>query len=65
MTGETIPVGLEPYEKGENAFMALISNAEYGVWEIQSLAPKPAMRVFGAFVKRMFFLPSSREDAST
>lgn len=49
VTGDMIPVGLEPYVKGDNAFMARIDPPEYGIWAIRSVAPKPAIRVLGAF----------------
>jgi len=55
-TGEAIPVGMEPYDKGDNAFMARIHPPEYGVWAIRSLAPKPAIRVFGAFCEKDVFV---------
>lgn len=56
VTGETIPVGLEPYKKGDNAFLARINPAEYGVWAIRSVAPKPAIRVLGAFCETDVFV---------
>lgn len=56
VTGETIPVGMKPYDKGDHAFIARISPPEYGVWAIRSLAPKPALRVFGAFCERDVFV---------
>ena len=56
VTGDTIPVGMEPYDKGDDAFMARVSPAEYGIWTIRSVAPKPAIRVFGAFCERDVFV---------
>lgn len=56
VTGDTIPVGMEPYDKGDNAFMARISPSEYGIWTIRSFAPKPAIRVFGAFCEKDVFV---------
>lgn len=56
VTGDTISIGMEPYDKGDNAFMARISPAEYGIWAIRSIAPKPAIRVFGAFCERDVFV---------
>jgi hypothetical protein len=56
VTGDTIPVGMEPYDKGDNAFMARVSPAEYGIWTIRSVAPKPAIRVFGAFCEQDVFV---------
>ncbi|MCR9111164.1 hypothetical protein [uncultured Marivita sp.] len=54
--GDTIPIGMEPYDKGDNAFMARISPVEYGIWAIRSVAPKPAIRVLGAFCERDVFI---------
>jgi hypothetical protein len=56
VSGDTIPVGLEPYRKGNDAFLARISPAEYGIWAIRSVAPKPAIRVFGAFCETDVFV---------
>ncbi|MDR7127079.1 hypothetical protein [Pseudotabrizicola sp. 4114] len=56
VSGWTVPVGLEPYSKGDNAFMARIDPIEYGMWAIRSVAPKPALRVFGAFYQRDVFV---------
>lgn len=56
VTGDTVPIGLEPYDKGDNAFMARIDPKEYGIWTIRSVAPKPAIRVFGAFCERDTFV---------
>ena len=56
VTGDTIPVGMAPYNKGDNAFMARVSPEDYGIWTIRSVAPKPAIRVFGAFCERDVFV---------
>lgn len=56
VTGETIRIGLEPYNKGDHAFMARIDPLEYGIWTIRSVAPKPAIRVFGAFCEQDTFV---------
>jgi hypothetical protein len=56
VTGDTIPVGMAPYDKGDNAFIARISPPEYGIWAIRSVAPKPAIRVFGAFYAKDVFV---------
>lgn len=56
VTGDTIPIGMEPYDKGDNAFMARVSPAEYGIWSLRSVAPKPAIRVFGAFCEKDVFV---------
>lgn len=56
VTGDTIPVGMAPYDKGDNAFMARVSPADYGIWTIRSVAPKPAIRVFGAFCEQDVFV---------
>lgn len=49
ISGDTIPVGMHPYDKDESAFMARIDPTERGVWSIRSVAPKPALRVLGCF----------------
>lgn len=56
VTGDTVPVGLDPYEKDDSAFMARIDPKEYGIWTIRSVAPKPAIRVFGAFCEQDTFV---------
>lgn len=54
--GELIPVGWDPYDKGDNAFMARIDPPEYGVWDIRSTSPRPGLRVLGAFFRRDIFI---------
>jgi hypothetical protein len=49
VTGQMLAVGWEPYEKGENAFMARIDPEESGIWSMRSCAPLPSIRVLGAF----------------
>lgn len=49
VTGEMIPVGMAPFDKDDSAFMARLDPLEYGIWSIRSVAPRPAIRVFGAF----------------
>ena len=56
VTGDTIPVGMSPYDKGDNAFIARISPHEYGIWAIRSVAPSPAIRIFGAFCEKDTFV---------
>lgn len=56
VVGDTIPVGLDPYNKGDNSFMARIDPPEYGIWDIRSVAPSPAIRVFGAFSETDVFV---------
>lgn len=56
VSGETIPIGLMPYNKSNSAFMARIDPVEYGIWTIRSVAPKPAIRVFGAFCEQDIFV---------
>ena len=56
VTGETIPVGMEPYDKSDRAFMARVDPQEYGIWTIRSVAPTPAIRVFGAFYSSNVFV---------
>jgi len=59
VTGDMVSVGWHPYEKGESAFLARIDPVEYGIWSIRSVAPKPAIRVFGAFYKQDVFVAIS------
>jgi hypothetical protein len=40
----------------EYAHMALLDPASDEVWEIRSVAPRPAIRLFGAFVKQDVFV---------
>lgn len=54
--GDTVPVGMNPYKKGDDAFMARIDPVEYGIWAIRSVAPKPAIRVLGAFCEPDVFI---------
>lgn len=56
VTGDTIPIGFDPYDKGDNSFMARIDPPEYGIWDIRSVAPSPAIRVFGAFAETDVFI---------
>ena len=56
VTGDMIPVGMEPYDKGENAFMARIDPVERGIWTIRSVSPRPALRVFGGFYGQDVFV---------
>ncbi|MEQ5828066.1 hypothetical protein J3456_11930 [Sulfitobacter sp. NFXS29] len=56
ITGDKIPVGMEPYDKGDNAFMARVDPAKYGIWTIRSVAPRPGLRVFGAFIATDIFI---------
>lgn len=56
VTGDTIQVGLDPYDKGDNSFMARIDPPEYGIWDIRSMAPSPAIRVLGAFAETDVFV---------
>jgi hypothetical protein len=56
VSGAMISVGMEPYDKSDNAFLARIDPIEYGMWTIRSRAPKPAIRVFGAFLDKDVFV---------
>lgn len=47
--GDLIPIGMAPFDKGDDAFMARVDPVEYGIWTIRSVSPSPAIRVFGAF----------------
>ncbi|MBC7141083.1 MAG: hypothetical protein H5U18_02810 [Rhodobacteraceae bacterium] len=65
VTGQVIPVGMDPYDKGDNAFLARIDPAEYGIWALRSVAPRPALRVFGAFAARDTFVAITVRERST
>lgn len=54
--GDMIPVGMQPYDKGDDAFMARVDPAKYGIWTIRSRAPRPAIRVFGGFLEPDLFV---------
>lgn len=49
--GMQIPVAMAPYEKDKIAYLARIDPVEYGIWTIRSIDPRPAIRVFGAFIE--------------
>lgn len=55
-SGDMINVGWDPFDKKDNAFMARIDPPEYGVWDIRSMAPKPALRAFGGFLETDTFI---------
>lgn len=56
VSGETIPIGWHPYDKGASAFMARVDPPNYGIWAIRSVAPKPGLRVLGAFCEQDVFI---------
>lgn len=56
VTGETLPIGMDPYDKDDAAFMARIDPVEYGIWSLRSVAPRPAIRVLGAFCEKDVFV---------
>ncbi len=56
VTGDTVPIGMQPYDKDDMAFMARVDPQEYGIWTIRSVAPSPAIRVFGAFFQCDIFV---------
>ena len=60
--GSRIPVGMDPYAKDDSAFLARLDPVEYGIWSIRSVAPRPALRVFGAFCERDVFLALRVEE---
>lgn len=55
-SGDTIQVALNPHQKSRDAFLARIDPPEYGIWDIRSIAPSPAIRVFGAFAETDVFV---------
>lgn len=56
VTGDMLSVGWDPYDKGGTAFMARLDPIEYGMWSIRSVAPSPAVRVFGSFYEKDVFV---------
>ncbi|MHA3979426.1 hypothetical protein ACW9UR_17265 [Halovulum sp. GXIMD14794] len=63
--GDMIPVGMTPYEKEDNAFLARIDPPEYGIWAIRSVAPKPSIRVLGAFCDTDTFIALAIRDRAS
>jgi len=56
VTGEFLPVGMNPREKDRSAYLARVEPVEYGIWALRSTAPLPAIRVFGAFSETDVFV---------
>ena len=56
VVGDMLPVGMSPYDKSDDAFLARVDPVEYGIWTLRSVAPAPAIRVFGAFCDTDIFV---------
>ena len=55
-SGSRIMVGADPFEKDHGAFMARTHPVQEGIFDIRSIDPSPALRLFGAFCERDVFL---------
>ena len=53
--GDKIAISMVPRNAG-SAFIGLLAPAEDGIFDIRSIDPSPAIRVFGAFVRRDYFV---------
>ncbi|WP_426031957.1 hypothetical protein [Cypionkella sp. TWP1-2-1b2] len=56
VSGQFISFGDHPFEKKKIAFMARTDPVEMGIFDVRSLAPSPAMRLFGAFTEADTFV---------
>lgn len=56
ISGDTISIGWNPFDKDPGAFMARVDPTDYGIWTIRSVAPKPGLRVLGAFCEIDVFI---------
>ena len=55
-SGGEITIAMDPYDKDQAAFFARVDPVALGVVDIRSRSPKPAVRVFGAFVEADCFV---------
>ena len=53
--GQRLVVSLRPHKAG-NAYMGLLGPESYGIWDIRSRDPRPALRVFGGFLEKDVFV---------
>lgn len=53
--GQRIGICLKPY-KGASAYMARLDRPEDEVWDIRSIDPNPALRLFGRFAETDLFV---------
>lgn len=65
VTGQEIPIGMDPFDKGDNSFLSRIDPVQYGIWALRSVAPRPALRVFGAFANCDTFVAVAIRERST
>ena len=49
--GQIVSFGNHPYAKDKSAFIARTSPEEFGIFDIRSNNPSPALRLFGAFAE--------------
>ena len=50
-SGKFISFGDDPYAKDKSAFMARTDPVQQGIFDIRSIDPSPALRLFGAFTE--------------
>lgn len=54
--GGKISIATEPYDKDDSAYLAPLDPLRDKQWQIRSLAPRPAIRVFGHFAMTDVFI---------
>ena len=54
--GRRISVAEDPYDKHKKTFLARLDPIQDEAWQIRSIAPKPAIRVFGHFAFKDTFV---------
>ena len=54
--GKNISFGDDPYDKDNSAFMARTDPPEQGIFDIRSVDPRPALRLFGGFSETDTFI---------
>jgi hypothetical protein len=59
--GLGIAIAEDPFRKPNNAYMARTHPVSDEVWDIRSIAPKPAIRVLGCFACRNVFVALNYE----
>ena len=59
--GDTIAAATA-LRKRDDTYLALLDPPEKGIWQIRSLAPRPSIRILGAFVARDCFIALAAEE---
>lgn len=54
--GKNISFGNDPYDKDKSAFMARTDPPELGIFDLRSIEPRPALRLFGGFSETDTFI---------